>query len=394
MALSSPSGPGRATPGTSAGGGDAGRATLSSRAVAKVFFTLVGFSAGLYLLYLVREVIGMLLIAVFLAVALGPAVDFFHRRKVPRVMAILFVYLLILLTIVGVGALVVPPIVDQVSNVARDAPGYIDDIRANSSIREFDDQYQITEKLQEQAASLPSKLGAAAGALQSVTVGAFTAGAQLIAVLTIAFLLLLQGRRLTEFGFDLLPVGSRERYRTVGTGVYQAVSGYVAGNLIISVIAGLLTYLTLTILDVPFAAPLSILMAFLDLIPLIGATIGGVIIALVTLFADFPTATVVWLVVFISYQQAENHLVQPIVYRKTVDVPPLLVIVSILIGATLLGVLGALVAIPVAATMQIFIKDWWERRRSPIEVPSTSSVEMPDTLQSPKPQPGEAGGSS
>jgi predicted PurR-regulated permease PerM len=106
-----------------------------------------------------------------------------------------------------------------------------------------------------------------------------------------------------------------------------------------------------------------VLVAFLDLIPLVGATIGSVFVALVTLFVDFPTATIVWLIVTIVYQQAENHIVQPIVYRQTVDVRPLVVIVSILIGASLLGVLGALVAIPVAATVQIVLRDWWARRR-------------------------------
>ncbi|MFL5957047.1 MAG: AI-2E family transporter, partial [Solirubrobacterales bacterium] len=108
---------------------------------------------------------------------------------------------------------------------------------------------------------------------------------------------------------------------------------------------------------------LAVLVAFLDLIPLVGATIGAVFVGLITLFVDFPTATIVWLIVIVVYQQLENHIVQPVVYRQTVDVRPLVVIVSILIGAALLGVLGALVAIPVAATVQILLRDWWERRQ-------------------------------
>jgi predicted PurR-regulated permease PerM len=115
-------------------------------------------------------------------------------------------------------------------------------------------------------------------------------------------------------------------------------------------------------------------MAFLDLIPLVGATIGGVVIGIVTAFNDFPTATIVWVIVFLVYQQVENNLLQPLVYRKTVDVAPLLVIVSILIGSTLLGVLGALVAIPVAAAAQIVVRDFWARR-----APALPIVETPGT---------------
>jgi predicted PurR-regulated permease PerM len=147
------------------------------------------------------------------------------------------------------------------------------------------------------------------------------------------------------------------RYRAIAEDIYRSTAGYVAGALGLALIAGTTSYIVMVILGVPFAVPLAVLFAFLDLIPLVGATIGGVAIALVTVFNDFPTDTIVWLIVFILYQQVENNVLQPIVYRRTVNVAPLLVIVSILIGASLLGVLGALVAIPVAAAIQIIVKD-------------------------------------
>jgi predicted PurR-regulated permease PerM len=335
----------------------------SFRTLARIFFTLVLFAGALYVIYLVRDVVVLLFIAIFLAVALGPAVDFFHRRKLPRAASILLVYLLGLLTVFLIGLLVVPPIVDQVRDVARKAPQYIQDIRENKTLRKYDDKYKITQKLEEQANKLPSVLGSAAGTLQSVTVGVFSAAVKLIAVLSITFFLLLDGQRLMTFLFGLMRPDREARVRGLAGQVYGAVAGYVAGNLIISVVAGLVTYTTLELLGVPFAVPLAVLVAFLDLIPLVGATIGAVFVGLITLFVDFPTATIVWLIVIIVYQQLENHIVQPIVYRQTVDVRPLVVIVSILIGAALLGVLGALVAIPVAATVQILLRDWWERRQ-------------------------------
>jgi predicted PurR-regulated permease PerM len=134
--------------------------------------------------------------------------------------------------------------------------------------------------------------------------------------------------------------------------------------LTIATVCGLVTYLTLTILGVPFAVPLSVLMAFLALIPLVGATIGGIVIALVTLLDDFPQDTIAWIVVVIVYQQIENNVLQPQVYRRTVDLHPLVIISAILVGSSLLGVLGALVAIPIAAAFQIVLRDVWTHRRT------------------------------
>jgi predicted PurR-regulated permease PerM len=356
----------------------------STRTLAKIFYTLVLFAGVLYVAYLIRDVIVLLFIAVFLAVALGPAVDFFHRRKLPRAASILLVYLLGVLAVFLVGLLVVPPIVSQVEDVAKQAPKYLQDIRNNPTLRKYDDKYKITEKLEQQANKLPSALGSAAGTLQSVTVGIFSAAVQLIAVLSITFFLLLDGKRLSNFIFGLVKPEREPRFRRLAGEVYGAVAGYVAGNLIISLVAGLVTYATLELLGVPFAVPLAVLVAFLDLIPLVGATIGAVVVGLVSLFVDFPTATIVWLIVAVVYQQLENHIVQPIVYRQTVDVRPLVVIVSILIGASLLGVLGALVAIPVAATVQIILRDWWNRRHGD---PDGGIVLPPDVDPGPPPEP-------
>jgi predicted PurR-regulated permease PerM len=340
----------------------AGSTGPSTRTIVRVFLTVVLVAAVLYFLYLIRSVVGEVAIAVFLSVALGPAVDFFVRHRVPRIMAILLTYLCMAGAIVGVGLLVVPPVVNQVNSLADKLPTYIDDIRNNETLRKYDQRYHITKKLEDQASQLPSKLGDAAGALQSVTVGVFSALVKLITVLTMTFFLLLDGGRLFRWLVGTLRPEREERIRRVAFDVYDAVSGYVAGNLMISLLAGLVTYFTLLILGVPFAVPLAILMAFLDLIPLVGATIGALAIGIVTLFNDFPTSTIVWAIVSVVYQQIENNVVQPVVYRKTVDVHPLLVIVAILIGASLVGVLGALVAIPVAAAVQIVVRDAWRQR--------------------------------
>ena len=340
--------------------GDA--SAVSSRLVAKIVLVACGVLAGLYLLYQIRVVVGLVLIAIFFALAIAPVVNWLNDRKVPRWAAILLVYLGVAGGIFGVGLVVVPPIVSGVNNLSNDLPGYVDDLRKNETFRDYDNKYNITEKLKDQADQLPSKLGDAAGTLRDVTVGVFDRLVQLFSILVITFLLLMDGPKILQFAFRQLPDEREARVRAVASDISDAISGYVFGNFVISVLAGLVTYLTLTILDVPFAAPLAMMFGFFDLIPLIGATLGGIIIAIVVAFVDFPTALIVWAIVMIGYQQVENNLIQPVVYGRTVQIHPLVVIVAVLIGATLLGVLGALVAIPAAAAIQSAVRDWWRFR--------------------------------
>lgn len=354
-------------------GREAGISAFSARQVTKIILVAAAVVAALWLVYQIRSVIGLVLIAVFLAVALGPAVDFFERRRLPwgkprkqisRGLAIIITYLLVFLALVGVGMLVVPPIADQIDDFARAVPSYVDELRTSDTIREYDERYGIVDKLREQAQDLPTQLGDAASTLQSVTFGVFSALFQLLTILVITFFLLLDGKRIVAFvARELGPVNG-PRALDLANRVYRAVGGYVAGVFMIVTINGFLTYALLSFLDIPFAVPLAVLMTFLGLIPLIGATIGGVLIAIVCAIEDFPNALIVWSIWFIAYQQFENNILGPIIYRRTVALHPLIVIVAILIGASLLGVLGALVAIPVAGAVQIIVKEWWTIRKS------------------------------
>jgi predicted PurR-regulated permease PerM len=346
--------------------------------VAKVVLVAAAVGAALYLLYRIRSVVGLVFIAVFIAVALGRAVEFFERFGLKRWLAILTTYLTMLLAVFVLGLLVVPPIVNETNKFVKNVPHYVDDLRNNKTIRDYDKKYHVTAKLKASATKLPAKLGTAVGALQDVTVGVFSALVQLVTVLVLTFFLLLDGKRIVNWVFDELGPARGPRLRRIAEDIYRSVGGYVVGNLLISVLAGLGTWIVLSILGVPFAVPLAVLMAFFDLIPLVGATIAGIVIAIVAGIHDFPTAAIVWIAYLIVYQQIENNVIQPVVYRRTVQMHPLVVIVAVLIGASLLGILGALVAIPVAGAVQIFARDWWQIRRArgplggdsgPIEVP-------------------------
>jgi predicted PurR-regulated permease PerM len=178
------------------------------------------------------------------------------------------------------------------------------------------------------------------------------------------------GRRWIEGGLRYVPPDRAARVRRVLDRSARAVGNYVAGALAQAALAAVLAYIVLTILGVPFAAPLALVIFFLDLIPMVGATIGAIIVGVVTLFGDFPTDTIVWVIWSIVYQQAENNFLQPQIQKRAVDINPFLVIVSVLFGGTLLGVLGALMAVPVAASIQIAIREYADARGiRPHEVP-------------------------
>lgn len=336
----------------------------STRTVVRISLAVAGTAGALYLAYLVRGVLLLILLAVFLALWLGPTVEFLTRRRLPRVVAILVAYLSVLATLVFLGIVAVPPIVSQINAGVHQLPHGISKLRENSTFRKYDDKYKITEKLQTEAHRLPGRLASVAKELSSVTVGAFTALTKLISVLALGFFLLRDGPRLADRLYRIRGPDQEERLRRVGGDIYRSVSGYVAGNIAISVIAGTVAYVALRIMGIAFASPLAVIVAVFDLLPLVGATIAAIIVGLVTLYYNFPTDTIVWAVVVIVYQQVENNVLTPIVYRRTVKVPGMLVLISVLIGATLAGVVGALLAIPVAAAIQIVVRDIWEQRQS------------------------------
>jgi predicted PurR-regulated permease PerM len=331
-------------------------AAPSLQGVARLVAIVAACAGALYLLYLTRGVLKILAISLFTATALGPVVDAVQRRHVPRAWAILLVYLACALAIVGAGALMAPSVGPQVRALSHEAQHAIGDLRHNATVRRYDNRYHISGKLEAQLRGLPGRLGEAAGPLRDVTVGIFGFASNLVAVLSIAFLLILHDARYAGAAVSLLPPARADRWRRIGPRIYEAVSAYVIGNLEISVIAGAGAWLTMTVLGVPFAVPLAIVVGFFDLVPMVGATLGAIIVALAALLVS-PLAALIWLVYAIVYQQAENYLIQPVVYRRAVQVAPLTTIVAVLVGGTLLGLLGALLAIPAAAAIQLIVRD-------------------------------------
>jgi predicted PurR-regulated permease PerM len=262
---------------------------------------------------------------------------------------------------------VVPPIIREFENLGAKVPGYVQDFKhwanQNSAFQDLNSKYDLTSALESQASSIPSKLGSAAGDVGSLTVSILEHLLAVITVLALTFFLLLDGRQQGERLLERFNPDTAERLRRIAARIAGVVKSYVSVNLMLAVAAGVFTWLSLELLGVDLAVTMGVIVGFLDLMPLIGFTIGGVFVALVAAFHDFPTALIVWAVLFVIYQQLQDRVIQPLLYHSAVKIHPAIAIVAILVGAELAGVLGALLAIPTAATIGVLIDEGLRWRR-------------------------------
>ncbi|MDQ3911449.1 MAG: AI-2E family transporter [Actinomycetota bacterium] len=338
------------------------RSQLTPRTVSMVMLTALALLGTLYLLWELREIIRWSAVAIFLAVALNPAVDWLDRRRLPRALAILLVYLVLLLFIVGVGALLLPPLVEQsqaltsfVIDLIREPQG-----PSQQALQDLADRYNLgsfLDVLRAQLSSLPERLLDATTQLFSVTRSVVGGVVSLLSILLLTFFLLLDGKRFVEAGLAHFTSSQQLRVRRLLDRSAAAVSGYITGNLVISLIAGVAAYIVLKIVGVSYALTLALVIAVFDLIPLIGATIGALIVTIVGFFVS-PVTGVILLVYFVVYQQLENNVLQPLVYGRQVHLHPIVVFLAAVAGAELLGILGALLAIPVAEIIRILGAEW------------------------------------
>src|SRR2546421_8378283 len=296
-----------------------------------------------------QRILSWLAIAAFFAVVLTPPVNFLVRRlHFPRSLAVLVVFLLGIGIVAATIYSFVRPLVDQANNFINHLPGYVEDARAGrGTVGELVKRYKIDDwvaRNQENLRNAAQQAGRpAVKAAQSVASGL----AALVTILALTFLMLLEGPGMMKGGLNMLSPPTAERVQRVLRDCARAITGYVAGNLLISVIAAFVTFVSLKILGVPFALVLAIWVAFADLIPLVGATLGAIPTILVALLHS-TTAGIAMAIVYIVYQQFENHVLQVTIMARTVRLNPLVVLVSVLAGVELYGFLGALLAIPIA----------------------------------------------
>jgi len=325
------------------------------------------------------SIIELILIAAFFALTLNPAVDMLQLRlHLRRGVATTIVFLFGVAAFAGLLYLFITPIVDQTQNFIDSFPQFFDDAtNGKGAIGRLVERYNLDNYVSDNQARLRDALTSSTSSVVSVAGLLFATLASLVTVLVLTILMLLEGPQMLRAPLIFFDPETQVRIRHVAADASRAVTGYMAGNLVISFIAGLVTYVTLRVLGVPFALVLAVWVAFTDLIPLVGATLGA-IASVGVAFIHGVRSGVIALIVYIVYQQIENQLLQTTIMAKTVRLNPLTVLVSVLFGVSIAGLLGALISIPVAGVIQVVGRDLLEHNRGRLKgEPTIGEDEVP-----------------
>lgn len=337
----------------------------STRSVLRVVLIVLCVVGVLALVRLLWQPIAWIILATFVAVALSGPVNILARRM-RRGLAITIVYLAVLLVPIGLAALIVPPLVRQGVDFVENLPQYSNDLQnyveKNQKLQNLNDDLGLTDRVSKLANDAPNQVGAAAGVLRDLGSGLVNSIFAGFTIFVLSIFMVARGRSWVDGAIDLRGTEHADKIKAALDRIAAAVGNYVGGAIIQASIAAITSFIMLTILGVPFAGALAVLVGILDLIPLVGATIAAFVVGAVTLFTDFPTATIVWIVFALAYQQFENYVIQPQIQKRAVELEPFIVLVSVLCGGALFGIVGALLAIPVAATIQISVQEWWRYR--------------------------------
>ncbi len=348
---------------------DATTEEARSRVPVRTILTTIGLvlATGVAVLLVMRveRVLIWMVVALFFAVALYPVVDWVQRHvtRGRRSLATLLVFVLVLVVLGGLLAVFAVPLAQEGTQVAGQLPPLIADARAGrgpvGDLLTRVHALEWVQNNQDRIRDFATGLGTPAlGVVQA----AGTAVVATVTIFVLAYLAVLEGPKVVDGSLALFPPDRAERIRRVAHDCAKTVTGYISGNLLISVICGLLTYAVLKIAGVPFAGLIALFVAITDLIPLVGATIGAVVATIAGFIHSVPAGIAV-LVFFVLYQQLENHLLQPLIFARTVKLNPLTVLVAILVAVELAGILGALLAIPAAGIIQVILRDVWDHRR-------------------------------
>jgi predicted PurR-regulated permease PerM len=342
---------------------------------------LLATALVVYVVVVSRQVITWIVVGAFFAVALYPVVGVVQRRLLGgrrRALATLIVFLVVFLALAALATAFAVPLAQEGTKLADQLPGIVNDARnGRGPIGGLLDRTHALTWVQTHQATIRRFATGLTTPAVGVLSGVATTVTGIVTVFVLAYLMVLEGPKVVDGFVHLFRPQTGERVRRVGADCARSVTGYISGNLLISVICGGLTYVVLLIMGVPFAGLVALFVGLADLVPLVGATIGGVV-AVVAGFVHSVPAGIVVLAFFVIYQQLENHLLQPVIFARTVKLNPLTVIIAILIAVELAGILGALLAIPVASIVQVIARDVWDNRRGrPKDEPTVGEERQP-----------------
>lgn len=330
--------------------------TILMKRVAIVYAVIVAASACLYLFWLLGTVLLQLIVATILAIVLEPLVRFFLRRGLKRTAASFLSILIALASVLIVIGVIVTPLVTEGARLTTGIPQIAANLAHNPTVAFLNERFHFLESLEQASQDSASKIAGASLPLIGF-LGRIIGGASAAAVIFVfAFFLLIDGPDVWRLLLKAVGESRAVRLDRVAQKITRAISGFVTGNLLISLIAGAVGLVTMLLLDIPYAFALAAFLALFDLIPLVGAAMGTMVIALVALTQGL-LVTIIVVTVLLIYQVIEGHVIQPLVYSRAVSLSPLFIVLASVIGADLGGIIGVLLAIPAASVLQIVVQE-------------------------------------
>ncbi len=333
----------------------------SARAVWIVLINTLALAIGVLVLWKAKTLVEWVLVSLLLALALEPLVHWLMRHRFKRGWAVLTVCVALTGILLGVVAMFVPVVVHQGQALVAQFPDLIERVQSSRPVSWAEEHFQIVTKLK--AAVHDGGSDVAKPAL-AVAGGVLEAVSGIIGVIVLTIFMLLFGAEVVGQVLAWWPPDRRQHARTLANKMQKVVGGYVAGTFLVASVGGLVMGTTLAILGVPYFLPLGLLMVVLGIVPVLGSTVGAVVLVGLTFAFEGTTAGFIALGIYLVYQQLENHVLQPVVQRRTLKMNPLLITLSLLAGTLIGGILGALLALPVAGALQVVLQDVLQRREA------------------------------
>jgi predicted PurR-regulated permease PerM len=322
---------------------------------------------GVFVLIVANEVFLTILLALVFALGLDPLVGWFTGRGMGRGKAALLVFFLLFLAVFVIVVWAVTPVWNEIRGLVQDIPSYIDDLKDEPAFKQLHENTDAVDKAQSVATDAAKEIPKAASALLGIT-GSLVGSALSVVTLTFLTLFLLIG--LPDFkraGLRMLPPPEAQRVGRVLDEVSRTISFSLLGNIAISVIAGSVVGVTAVIIGAPFPVVLALIVGLFDLIPQIGSLIAAVIVVSITLAGAGVVPAVVMAVVILIYQQVENYVIQPVVYRQAIELSGFATIAVVMVGGALMGVIGAILAVPVAGSLKVIFREITAAHRERME---------------------------
>lgn len=329
------------------------------------FFGALGVLLAVFLmeqLFSISSILVLLVLAMFLAIGLNPVVEWFMRRGVRRGLSVLMVLVVVIGVLVLFVGAVAPVISEQIALITRNAPGWFSDLQRNTYVEQLDERFDLIDKAQDYVTD---------GAFtQRVFGGALGVGLAVLSALTNTFIVLVlmiyflsSLPSIKHAGYSLAPASRRARVSELGDRIIRSTGAYVSGAFLVALCAGISTLVFTWVVGLgDYSFALAFIVGLLSLIPVLGAVVSGVIMTLLGLTVS-PTVALVAAIYYIAYQQLESYLISPRIMKRAVDIPGAITVIAALVGGSLMGIVGALLAVPVAAALLLLHREVFLKRQ-------------------------------